>query len=93
MLRRSAHGRRRLSPTRRAVLLGQGPAFEWATWPPMEGSFELIYVRGQIWSGSRDEGIKGYIWQQNQGQIAPIKTGVALCALMERPRAATILDP
>lgn len=65
---------------------------------PWKGSWELIYIRGDIWKGSRDEGVlRGHIqvtWE-SQGRYHPHQKPVSLiAALLEKaPRGSLIFDP
>jgi site-specific DNA-methyltransferase (adenine-specific) len=65
---------------------------------PWKGSWELIYVRGSIWEGSRDEGVlRGHIqvsWE-SQGRAHPHQKPVSLikALLLKAPSAQQILDP
>lgn len=65
---------------------------------PWKGSFELIYVRGRIWAGARDEGVlRGHIqvsWESH-GRAHPHQKPVSLieALLFKLPPEATILDP
>lgn len=77
----------------------KGPAFGMGDLAfPWKGSWELIYVRGRIWRGSRDEGVlKGHIqvsWE-SQGRAHPHQKPVTLMAELIRklPTDAVILDP
>src|SRR5579864_2976222 len=49
--------------TKGALIFDKGPAFGMGDLEfPWKGSWELIYVRGDIWRGSRDEGVlRGHI--------------------------------
>jgi len=73
---------------------------------PWKGSFELIHVRGNIWRGSRDEGVlRGHVQVSYETQFKglgdresrshPHQKPVSLCeALIKKlPASATILDP
>jgi DNA modification methylase len=65
---------------------------------PWKGSWELIYVRGKIWKGRRDEGVlRGYnqITWESAGRSHPHAKPVSLlCALIEKlPAVCSVLDP
>jgi hypothetical protein len=65
---------------------------------PWKGSWELIYVRGSLWRGRRDEGVlRGHLqvtWESH-GRAHPHQKPVSLIVelLRKLPSAATILDP
>ena len=70
---------------------------------PWKGSFELIYIRGSLWGGHRDEGVlRGHIqvtWENpmsgSEGRSHPHQKPVSLCQALicKLPDSATILDP
>ena len=85
--------------TKGCLVWDKGPAFGMGDLSfPWKGSWELIYVRGRIWKGSRDEGVlRGHIqvsWE-SAGRAHPHAKPVSLiCALLGKiPHKATILDP
>jgi DNA modification methylase len=85
--------------TKGCLVWDKGPAFGMGDLAfPWKGSWELIYVRGRLWSGPRDEGVlRGHIqvsWE-SRGRSHPHEKPVSLiCALIEKlPQDATILDP
>jgi site-specific DNA-methyltransferase (adenine-specific) len=85
--------------TKGALVWDKGPAFGMGDLRfPWKGSWELIYVRGSIWSGSRDEGVlRGHIvpsWE-SRGRAHPHQKPVSLlCDLIRKvPIDKVILDP
>lgn len=93
-----------ISDTRGCLVFDKGPAFGMGDLSfPWKPSFELIYVRGPGWTGSRDEGVlRGHIqvsWENERGdrelRTHPHQKPVSLvCYLLQRRRSAdTILDP
>jgi len=85
--------------TKGALVWDKGPAFGMGDLKfPWKGSWELIYVRGRLWAGSRDEGVlRGHIqvsWE-SKGRAHPHQKPVSLIeALLEKlPVAALVLDP
>jgi DNA modification methylase len=64
---------------------------------PWKRSYELIFVSGGGWQGSRDEGvIKGHwiVTRASMGRVHPNEKPVSLMAyLVSRCAAATIVDP
>ena len=81
------------------LVFDKGPAFGMGDLAfPWKGSWELIYVRGDIWRGARDEGVlRGHIqvtWE-SQGRCHPHQKPASLCeTLIEKlPARCTILDP
>ncbi len=77
----------------------KGPAFGMGDLAfPWKGSWELIYIRGRLWRGTRDEGVlKGHIqvsWESH-GRAHPHQKPVSLIAalLQKLPPSAAILDP
>lgn len=88
-----------IAATKGCLVWDKGPAFGMGDLAfPWKGSFELVYVRGRIWTGSRDEGVlKGHIqvsWE-SKGRSHPHQKPVSLlCAIIEKlPKRAAILDP
>lgn len=88
-----------LAGTKGCLVWDKGPAFGMGDLSfPWKGSFELIYVRGRIWSGSRDEGVlRGHIqvsWE-SKGRSHPHQKPVTLieAIIKKLPTAARILDP
>ncbi len=92
--------------TKGCLVWDKGPAFGMGDLAfPWKGSWELIYVRGSIWRGSRDEGVlRGHIqwsWETRgasmyqEGRSHPHQKPVTLCKDLIRklPENATILDP
>ncbi len=65
---------------------------------PWKGSWELIYIRGNIWRGFRDEGvIRGHIqvsWETH-GRAHPHQKPVSLCGklIQKIPHNCIVLDP
>lgn len=85
--------------TKGTLVWDKGPAFGMGDLQfPWKGSWELIYIRGDIWRGSRDEGVlRGHIqvsWE-SKGRCHPHQKPVSLCeALIQKlPDEATVLDP
>jgi DNA modification methylase len=90
-----------------ALVFDKGPAFGMGDLSfPWKGSFELIYVRGDIWEGTRDEGVlRGHVqlsWEtqfkglgDREARSHPHQKPVSLLqALIKKlPRFCTILDP
>jgi DNA modification methylase len=65
---------------------------------PWKGSWEEIYVGGDGWSGSRDEGVIKDCWivtRASMGRVHPNEKPVSLMRGLIRklPEAKTILDP
>jgi DNA modification methylase len=88
-----------IADTKGTLVWDKGPAFGMGDLAfPWKGSFELIYVRGSIWTGSRDEGVlRGHIqvsWE-SKGRTHPHQKPVSLIeALLDKlPEPHTILDP
>lgn len=89
------------------LVFDKGPAFGMGDLKfPWKGSFELIYVRGAIWRGKRDEGVlRGHVqvsWEtqfkglgDREARSHPHQKPVSLIkVLLEKtPRDAVILDP
>lgn len=68
--------------TKGALVWDKGPAFGMGDLKfPWKGSWELIYVRGRLWTGSRDEGVlRGHIqvsWE-SKGRCHPHQKPVSL---------------
>ena len=85
--------------TKGCLVWDKGPAFGMGDLSfPWKGSFELIYVRGKLWHGFRDEGVlKGHIqvsWE-SKGRAHPHQKPVSLieALLTKLPPVATVLDP
>jgi hypothetical protein len=85
--------------TKGSLVWDKGPAFGMGDLKfPWKGSWELIYIRGSIWRGSRDEGVlKGHIqvsWESH-GRGHPHQKPVSLCEtlLQKLPSECIILDP
>lgn len=85
--------------TKGVLVWDKGPAFGMGDLKfPWKGSWELIYIRGDIWRGSRDEGVlKGHIqvsWE-SQGRTHPHQKPVSLCEaiISKTPAGCQILDP
>lgn len=88
-----------ISGTKGCLVWDKGPAFGMGDLAfPWKGSWELIYVRGRIWRGSRDEGVlKGHIqvsWE-SKGRAHPHQKPVTLLAEIvgKLPAGATVFDP
>jgi DNA modification methylase len=88
-----------IANTKGAVVWDKGPAFGMGDLAfPWKGSWELAYIRGGIWRGSRDEGVlRGPVvvsWE-SAGRVHPHEKPVWLCAhfIEKTPKASTILDP
>lgn len=88
-----------IAKTKGCLVWDKGPAFGMGDLKfPWKGSWELIYVRGSIWKGSRDEGVlRGHIqvsWE-SQGRAHPHQKPVSLieALLLKLPPEATVLDP
>ena len=65
---------------------------------PWKPSWELIYIRGDGWKGSRDEGVRRgpcVVSWESRGRCHPHQKPVWLMAylLKKYPEAALILDP
>jgi DNA modification methylase len=95
-----------LQNTKGCLVFDKGPAFGMGDLAfPWKGSWELIYVRGNIWRGSRDEGVlRGHLqwsWESRgasmyqEGRSHPHQKPVTLCKELIRklPDECTILDP
>ena len=85
--------------TKGTLVWDKGPAFGMGDLRfPWKGSFELIYVRGSIWAGTRDEGVlRGHIvpsWE-SAGRVHPHQKPVSLLAALIRktPPDVAIIDP
>ena len=81
------------------LVFDKGPAFGMGDLSfPWKPSWELIYIRGSIWRGSRDEGVlRGHIqvsWESH-GRCHPHQKPVSLleALLLKIPADHTILDP
>lgn len=82
-----------------ALVWDKGPAFGMGDLAfPWKGSWELVYIRGTIWRGSRDEGVlRGSVvvsWE-SAGRVHPHEKPIWLCAhfIEKTPNGCTILDP
>ena len=85
--------------TKGVLVWDKGPAFGMGDLKfPWKGSWELIYIRGRIWRGSRDEGVlRGHIqvsWE-SKGRCHPHQKPVSLCEVLidKLPPDCLILDP
>jgi DNA modification methylase len=90
-----------------ALVFDKGPAFGMGDLQfPWKGSFELIYVRGSIWRGKRDEGVlRGHMqvsWEtqfkglgEREARSHPHQKPVSLCQALiyKLPAACVVLDP
>jgi DNA modification methylase len=88
-----------IAETKGVLVWDKGPAFGMGDLKfPWKGSWELIYVRGRVWAGSRDEGVlRGHIvpsWESH-GRTHPHQKPVSLlCELIRKlPSSAIIVDP
>jgi len=88
-----------ISDTKGCLVWDKGPAFGMGDLKfPWKGSWELIYVRGKLWSGSRDEGVlRGHIqvsWE-SQGRAHPHQKPVSLISYLlgKLPFGASVFDP
>lgn len=88
-----------LSGTKGALVFDKGPAFGMGDLAfPWKGSWELIYIRGNMWRGSRDEGVlRGHIqvsWE-SRDRTHPHQKPVSLCCelIKKLPPRCSILDP
>lgn len=92
--------------TKGALVFDKGPAFGMGDLQfPWKGSWELIYVRGKLWRGTRDEGVlRGHIqwsWETrgasmyHEGRSHPHQKPVSLCEalILKLPADSIILDP
>jgi DNA modification methylase len=89
------------------LVFDKGPAFGMGDLQfPWKGSWELIYVRGSIWSGKRDEGVlRGHVqvsWEtqfkglgDREARSHPHQKPVSLCKELIRklPTECVVLDP
>jgi DNA modification methylase len=106
----AAFGTWKTPPIREAkgcLVFDKGPAFGMGDLKfPWKGSFELIYVRGAIWRGTRDEGVlRGHVqvsWEtqfkglgDREARSHPHQKPVSLCQELIRklPDDCIILDP
>lgn len=85
--------------TRGVAVWDKGPASGMGNlaWP-FKLSWELIYFRGDGWSGKRDEGVIKGLWvvtRKSMGRCHPNEKPVSLlCYLLSKqPKAKTVLDP
>lgn len=88
-----------IAETRGTLVWDKGPAFGMGDLSfPWKPSWELIYIRGQAWTGTRDEGVlRGHIvvsWE-SRGRIHPHQKPISLMvAILEKlPGGDIILDP
>ena len=88
-----------ITDTRGALVWDKGPAFGMGDLSfPWKPSWELIYIRGQGWTGIRDEGVlRGPVvvsWE-SQGRVHPHQKPhwIAELLLNKLPAAQTVLDP
>jgi len=87
-----------IADTKGCLVFDKGPAFGMGDLKfPWKGSWELIYVRGDIWFGSRDEGVlRGHIqvsWESH-GREHPHQKPVSLIKeLILKTPSRTIIDP
>ena len=98
----AAFGTWKMPPIERckgALVWDKGPAFGMGDLSfPWKGSFELIYIRGDIWAGRRDEGVlRGHIqvsWESH-GRRHPHQKPVSLieALLIKLPPKIVVLDP
>lgn len=85
--------------TRGSLVWDKGPAFGMGDLSfPWKGSWELIYVGGQGWSGRRDESVlRGHLvvtWK-SLGRLHPMEKPVGLIAqlIAKLPEIRVIIDP
>lgn len=87
-----------ITGVRGVLVWDKGPAFGMGDLSfPWKPSWELIYVRGDGWRGSRDEGVlKGHIvvsWE-SKGRTHPHEKPISLIeCLLNKTTASRILDP
>ena len=88
-----------IADTKGCLIWDKGPAFGMGDLSfPWKGSFELIYIRGKLWRGHRDEGVlRGHVqvsWE-SKGRSHPHQKPVSLIQhlLSKLPDDAVILDP
>ena len=94
-----------IADTKGCLVFDKGPAFGMGDLQfPWKGSWELIYVRGNIWRGSRDEGVlRGHIqcsWETrgamyHDGRKHPHQKPVSLIEVLlaKLPPDAAVADP
>lgn len=88
------------------LVFDKGPAFGMGDLSfPWKGSWELIYIRGKIWRGRRDEGVlRGHVqwsWEtraasmHHEARCHPHQKPVSLlCELINKlPTSCVVLDP
>ena len=89
------------------LVFDKGPAFGMGDLQfPWKGSFELIYVRGSMWCGTRDEGVlRGHVqvsWEtqfkglgEREARSHPHQKPVSLCQalILKLPAGCVVLDP
>jgi DNA modification methylase len=83
--------------TKGCLVWDKGPAFGMGDLAfPWKGSWELIYVRGNIWKGSRDEGVlRGHLevsWE-SKGRCHPHQKPVSLIKVLLLKFESHVLDP
>ena len=85
--------------TKAALVWDKGPAFGMGDLAfPWKPSFELVYIRGSLWRGRRDEGVlRGEVqvsWE-SKGRVHPHQKppGIVAMIIDKLPHSATILDP
>lgn len=96
-----------IKDTKGALVFDKGPAFGMGDLQfPWKGSWEMIYIRGKIWRGSRDEGVlRGHVqvsWEtqfkglgEREARSHPHQKPVSLCQELIRklPKGCIVLDP
>jgi DNA modification methylase len=88
-----------IAGTKGCLVWDKGPAFGMGDLSfPWKGSWELVYVKGRLWAGSRDEGVlRGHLqvsWE-SKGRCHPHEKPTSLIAalLVKLPLGVTVLDP
>ena len=88
-----------ISDVRGVLVWDKGPGFGMGDLAfPWKPSWELVFLRGDGWEGTRDEGVlRGPVvvsWE-SKGRKHPHQKPVWLCAefMRKQPHAKTILDP
>lgn len=95
-----------IAETKGCLVWDKGPAFGMGDLSfPWKPSFELIYIRGNLWEGRRDEGVlRGHVqvsWEAHPNVYAedarrhPHQKPVSLCAhlINKLPTDAVVFDP
>jgi DNA modification methylase len=90
-----------IAAAKACLVFDKGPAFGMGDLAfPWKGSFELIYVRGSIWRGTRDEGVlRGHMqvsWETHrEGRSHPHQKPVSLFVklIQKLPDEAVVCDP